>query len=128
VLSLDVRRNGKPVAIRLSLATAPATPAPDKRLIAGHNPFAGVTVVNVSPAAAQQYGVDPFGAQGVLVTEIGAGYAQSIGLQAGDYIRQVNGQKIATTADLAAALAAPANGWSVTIQRGQQTINARFSG
>ena len=128
VLALDVRRGGKALALRLAVAVAPSTPAPDKRTIAGRNPFSGVTVVNVSPASAQQYGVDPFGAQGVLVTDIGGGYAQSIGLQAGDFIRQLNGRAIATTADLAAALDVPTHSWAVTIQRGEQTITARFSG
>ncbi len=128
VLALDIRRNGQSRAVRLTAQTAPATPPADKRVIDGRNPFSGVTVVNVSPASAQQYGVDPFVAQGVLVTDIGGAYAQSIGLQAGDFIRQLNGQKISTTADLAAVLAVPTHGWTIAIQRGEQTINARFSG
>ena len=83
-------------------------------------------MVNVSPASAQQYGVDPVLGQGVLVTQTGGGFAQKIGLQPGDFIREVNGRRIATTADLAAALQPPAHGWTLVIQRGGRTITARF--
>jgi S1-C subfamily serine protease len=50
-----------------------------------------------------------------------------IGLQPGDFIREINGQKIDSTADLAAAVGAPGRSWSVTIQRAGQLITARFS-
>jgi Do/DeqQ family serine protease len=127
-VTLNVRRGGQARTVRLVAEPPPASPPPDKRVIAGRNPLAGVTVVNVSPASAQQYGVDPFAAQGVLVTQIDGGYAQSIGLQVGDFIRQVNGQKITATADLVAALDAPVRSWTLTIQRGERVITARLSG
>jgi Do/DeqQ family serine protease len=129
VLNLSVRRAGQTRAVRLVVETPPAKPEPDKRTISGRNPFAGVTVVNASPATAQTYGVDPFIAEGVLVVDLGGGYARAIGLQPGDFIRQVNGRKIATTEDLAQAVAAASPlGWSITIQRGGQIITARFAG
>jgi S1-C subfamily serine protease len=81
----------------------------------------------VSPATAQDYGVDPFASVGVLVTQIDGGYAQSIGLQAGDFIREVNGRKIEDTATLAAVLEVPTRGWVLTIQRGDRLITARVS-
>jgi S1-C subfamily serine protease len=108
------------------IVAAPAeTPPEDERLIAGANPLAGATVVNLSPASAQQYGADPFG-HGVLVTAVGPGIAQSVGLRAGDFVRQVNGQPVTTTRALADILSAPARGWSLMIQRGDQVITARF--
>ena len=127
-LPLVIRRSGQKRTLNLTVEAPPATPAPDKRTIAGHNPLAGASVVNVSPAAAQQYGVDPFAAQGVLVTQIDGGYAQNIGVRPGDFIREVNGQKIATTADLEAAVQTGAHAWTLSIQRGDQVITARFSG
>jgi S1-C subfamily serine protease len=104
----------------------PATPPADLRTLIGRNPLSGATVVNVSPASAQQYGADPFSAQGVLVTQTDGGYAQTIGVHAGDFIREVNGQKVATTAELAAALQAPTRTWTIVIQRAGQIITARF--
>ncbi len=127
-LSLQVRRTGQIRSVRLTVEGPPSTPAPDLRTIAGRNPLTGATVVNLSPASALQYGVDPFAAQGVLVTDIQAGFAQTIGVQPNDFIREINGQKITSTAELAAVVQAPAHGWMIVIERNGQTITARFSG
>ena len=127
-LDMQVRRGGQVRDVRLVLETPPSTPAPDSRTLAGLGPLSGATVVNVSPASAQRYGVDPFAAQGVLVTRIDAGPAQNIGVQVGDFIREINGQKIATTADLAAAVQSQTPSWTIVIQRAGQIITARFTG
>jgi C-terminal processing protease CtpA/Prc len=50
-------------------------------------------VVNLSPAVAQDLGVDPFAGRGVLVTKIGPGFALNAGLRPGDFIREVNGKR-----------------------------------
>jgi Do/DeqQ family serine protease len=126
-VTVRFRRGGAVMSARLVVAPPPAQPAPDKRVIGGRNPLAGVTVINVSPATAQDYGVDPFAGVGVVVAQIDGGYAQSIGLRAGDFIRDVNGRKIADTAQLAEVLAIPARGWALTIQRGDRLITARVS-
>ncbi len=127
ILTLRILRAGQPRELKLTVAAPPAIPPPDKRVITGHNPLAGVTVVNVSPAAAQDLGVDPFAGLGVLVAQIDGGYAGTIGLQPGDFIREVNGRKIAETADLAAVMQIPAHAWALTIQRGDRVITARVS-
>jgi Do/DeqQ family serine protease len=125
-MAIGIRHNGQARTVNLRVERPPSTPPADPRTLAGRNPLSGATVVNVSPASAQQYGADPFSSQGVLVTQTGGGFAQNIGVQPGDFIREVNGQKISSTADLAAALQAPARGWTIVIQRGGQVITARF--
>jgi Do/DeqQ family serine protease len=125
---LVIWRDGHKRTLSLTVEGPPATPAADKHIIAGHNPLAGATVVNVSPATAQQYGVDPFLAKGVLVAQIDSGYAQNVGVQVGDFIRSVNGQKINDTAELVEALQSHASSWLLSIQRGNQIITARFGG
>ena len=101
------------------------TPARDEQTIRGENPFTGATVVNLSPAVADELGVDTF-AQGVLVTAITGGPAAAVGLQPGDIIRAVNGQQIRAVRDLASAVSRPAPAWQVTIERGGQQITATF--
>jgi Do/DeqQ family serine protease len=129
VLKLAVRRNGAPARIiEATIETPSAQPAADERILTGHNPLAGATVVNLSPASAYQYGVDPFSGKGVMVTAVGPGLAQRIGLRPGDMIRQINDAKIATTADVAAALASGGTTWSLAIERGGRTITAEFRG
>ena len=108
------------------LAGGYAIEAKDERVLKGRSPFDGATVVNLSPAVAQDLGVDPFAGRGVLVTKIGQGFALNAGLRPGDFIREVNGKAITTTAELAAVSNAGAATWAVTIERNGQRITARL--
>ena len=98
-------------------------------LISGRNPLGGSTVGMLSPASAEEMGLDPFAARdGVLVMKAGQGYAANLGIQDGDIIRSVNGthgrHSMRRTATRSLATA-PAGGWTIVIQRGGQTITAR---
>ncbi|HKR90290.1 MAG TPA: Do family serine endopeptidase [Phenylobacterium sp.] len=124
-VSLGVRRDGKDQTFNARAQAAPATPPRDEQVIGGRNPLTGATVVNLSPAVADELGVDTF-AKGVLVTKIAGGPAAAVGLQPGDIVRAVNGQQIRTTADLVAATGHRAAAWQVTIERGGQQITATF--
>ena len=104
----------------------PATPARDERTITGRNPFNGATVVNLSPAVADELGVDPFQGPGVMVVRVGRGFAMNAGLRPGDMVRSINGRKIDDVGDLAAVLDAGAGAWQVTIQRNGQQVTANF--
>jgi Do/DeqQ family serine protease len=127
--SLVVRRSGGPSRTLEAQAEAPpATPAAQPLAVSGRNPFSGATVVNLSPAAALDYGVDPFAGSGVMIAKIDGGYAQTLGLRPGDFIRQINGKTIATTADVAAATQANATSWTIALERGGRRITAQFSG
>ncbi|MGA2952039.1 MAG: Do family serine endopeptidase [Caulobacteraceae bacterium] len=126
---LVVRRNGGPAkTLEARVDSPPGEPAAEPLIVTGRNPFAGATVVNLSPAAAIDSGVDPFAGKGVMVSKVDAGFAQSIGLRPGDFIRQINDRPIASTGDVAAATRAPATAWKVVIERGGQTITAQFNG
>src|SRR6202043_1958354 len=74
-LRIGVRRGGGEQALTVRAEAAPATPARDEQVIAGRNPFQGATVVNLSPAVAEELGLDPFGRAGVLVTKTAEGAA-----------------------------------------------------
>ena len=124
---MQIRRGERDQTLTVRAEAAPDTPARDERVIKGRNPFDGATVVNLSPAVAQDLGADPFAGRGVLVTRVGQGYALNAGLRAGDFIREVNGRPINTVAELAAATAGPGRVWVVTIGRQGQRISARFS-
>ena len=124
---LTVRRSGGAErTVNVRVEPPPATPQADERTIGGRNPLGGATVVNLSPARAYDLGVDPFAGRGVLITKVNQGFAQSVGLQPGDFVREINGQPISNTADLARALQSGAQAWSVTIQRGGRLITAQF--
>jgi S1-C subfamily serine protease len=126
--ALVVRRNGRPAnTLQARVEPPPAQPPADSLTVTGRNPFSGATVINFSPAAALENGADPFAGHGVMVTKVEGGFAQTLGLRAGDFIRQINGRAISSTADVATAVKTPSSNWSVAIQRGGQTITAQFS-
>jgi Do/DeqQ family serine protease len=123
-LRIGVRRGGGEQALTVRAEAAPATPARDEQVIAGRNPFQGATVVNLSPAVAEEVGIDPFGKPGVLVTKTAEGAAHRLGMQPGDLIRAVNGRDIKTVRDLTSAVVVPASVWQFTIERNGRQLTA----
>ena len=118
--------NGRERQLNLRADAPPSTPAKDERVISGRNPFDGATVVNLSPATAYELGIDPMSGRGVIITNIGRGFAMNAGLRPGDIVRAVNGREIATVRDLTGVTGAPAPSWEVTIERNGQRITAQF--
>ncbi|HEY2708384.1 MAG TPA: Do family serine endopeptidase [Caulobacteraceae bacterium] len=128
-VSLVVRKaGGADHTVSARLSTPPDAPAKDERTLTGNNPLNGATVINLSPAAATDLGLDPFAGTGVIVTGIAGGYAARLGLQPGDFIRSVNGLSINTVAGLSAAISAPAQTWTLVIERNGQRITAQVQG
>jgi Do/DeqQ family serine protease len=126
--SLVVRKaGGAPRTVEVRLETPPDTPARDQRTLTGRNPLNGATVINLSPAAATDLGLDPFAGAGVIVTGVAGGYAASF-LQPGDFIRQINGQNITSVGQLATLLDAPADAWAIVVQRGSQVFTVQVRG
>jgi Do/DeqQ family serine protease len=125
-VSLTLRKaSGAERTVTVRVEAPPDTPAKDLHVLEGRNPLNGATVVNLSPAAAVDLGLDPFAGTGVVVTAVGGGYAANLGLQPGDFIREINGRKIATVTELLTVLNAPADTWTIAIERGGHTITAR---
>jgi Do/DeqQ family serine protease len=124
-VQVGLRRNGAQQTVTLKAQAAPATPARDEQTLAGRSPFTGATVANLSPALAEELGVDAF-SQGVMVTRVVGGPAAAVGLQPGDIIRAVNGREIRSTRDLVAAAGRAVGAWQVTIERGGRQITATF--
>jgi Do/DeqQ family serine protease len=123
-LRVGVRRAGGDRELTLRAEAPPASPARDERVVSGANPFEGATVVNLSPAVAEELGLDPFGGKGVLISKVSAGVAQRVGLRPGDLIRAVNGRSIETVRDLTGAVAVRASVWQFTIERNGQQVTA----
>jgi Do/DeqQ family serine protease len=125
-LHIRVRRGNGDQELTLRAEAPPAMPARDEKLVSGANPFEGATVVNLSPAVAEELGLDPFGGKGVLISKISTGAAQRVGLRPGDLIRSVNGRPIQSVRDLTGAVAVRAVVWQVTIERNGQQVTATF--
>ncbi len=126
--SISVRRSGEPIKLSLKLAAAPEVPPREPIKIHNTSPFSGVTVVNNSPAVAEDLSIS--GARdGVVVTDIEDGTnAAETGFQKGDVLLALNNTKIASTKALERATSGNPGYWHVTLQRAGQTIETELGG
>ena len=126
--SLGVQRGGKSVIAPLKLQSAPETPARETLKLAGNSPFAGATVMNLSPAVQEELG-GAVGREGVVVADVEeSSIAANVGIQKGDIVIAVNDARIARTGDLRQATQARQRLWKLTINRGGQVITSVFGG
>lgn len=126
-VSIEVQRNGRPMKLAIPLEAAPDT-GRDEIVIDSRSPFRGAKVANISPALADEMRLqgDP---EGVVIVDLADdSTAANVGFQKGDVIAAVNGQKIASTADLARATREPGRLWRITIVRGGQQISVMLGG
>ena len=118
-VALEIKR-GKETArtIRVHVEPPPGGGQVTELAISGRNPLDGASVIDFSPAAAEQLGIDPFMAiHGVLITRLNDGLAARFGLRPGDLIRAINGQTVSSVKGLQALLT-DGHTWRVTIERG----------
>jgi Do/DeqQ family serine protease len=101
---LNLLRGGRTQTLDVRVQAPPRIP-PDQRQLRGRHPFDGATVVTVSPGFADEVGLDPF-LSGVMIRAIARdGFAVRFGLAPGDFVREVNGVAVASSAELERALA-----------------------
>jgi len=124
---IGVIRQGRDVTLAVALQAAPNNPR-DEIEIGSHSPFHGVTVANLSPALADELGIDPQ-VQGVVIVRVADGSpAQSVGFQKGDIVVSVNSRKMERSADLERITQAGSRLWRITLKRGNQQISVMLSG
>lgn len=125
---LEVIRNGQRYSTSLSVQPAPETVPRDARFIEGRSPFTGLTVMNLSPAVAEELS-HRGRTEGVIVANVAAGSpAARAGFNRGDVVTMVNGIRIDSTAQLAAIASDPARGWDMVIERRGRSLQFRFRG
>lgn len=125
--SLAVQRDRRNLVVPVSLERAPEGPR-DRTRLTGASPFQGATVATLSPALAEELRVGHRN-DGVVIVEIEPGTpAQQVGLQPGDVVMVVNGERIAAPADLRRATDARSRLWRLQIDRQGQVFNTMLGG
>ncbi|MBF9234216.1 Do family serine endopeptidase [Microvirga alba] len=115
---LTILRGGKQTHIQVKLQPPPESPPREPVRIRTRSPLSGATLVNMSPAVAEELQID-IGDDGVIVSDLDEGSAAaSVGFKKGDQIVAINGERLASTKD-ADRVIGRANGyWEVTVNRG----------
>ena len=85
------------------------------------NPLQGARVANITPALADAMQMDLM-ASGVVVVDVAdSSPARRFGFEQGDVIREINGDRIGTVAELRRALDG-ADAWQISLQRGGRIL------
>lgn len=115
--SFTVLRSGKENVVEVALKPAPETVPRDARELLEFTPFEGATVMNLSPAVAQEFGFEGV-LEGVVITEVKrGGQADKVGMRPGDIVRAVNQQDVSNTRMLETITKTPPRVWRLEIER-----------
>jgi S1-C subfamily serine protease len=126
--AIGILRGGKRMTLTVKLVSAPETRPREPVKLGGRSPLAGLTVMNLSPALAEELSLDP-STDGVVAGDIEEDSpAARVGFRKGDIIVALNGERIATSRDLETATRERKRAWEVTISRGGQTFTSVFGG
>ena len=126
---LGVVRKGQPVKTTITLIAPIEDPPRDVRDLPGRHPLAGCKVANLSPAVAQEVGMDDDTREGVVVLEVAERSAAArFGVRRGDIVVAINDEKIASVDQLAGILAVPTGAWRLSVERGGKVYSLAIQG
>jgi Do/DeqQ family serine protease len=126
--SLAVMRGRNRLTLPVKMIVAPETRPRDPVKVAGRTPLSGLTMVNLSPAVAEELTIEP-SSEGVAVFEIEPDSpAAQLGFQKGDIIISVNRDKVANSRDIDRLMSVRSRGWELSINRQGQVINTFVRG
>jgi len=127
--ALGVLRKGQRVKATITLVAPVEDPPRDARDLLGRHPLTGCKVANLSPAVAQEVGVDDDTREGVVVLEVKEKTpAARLGVKRGDIVVAVNNEKVKSVAQLATVLDLAGGGWRLSVERGGKVFNLTIQG
>jgi Do/DeqQ family serine protease len=127
--ALGVLRKGQRVKTTITLVAPVEDPPRDARDLLGRHPLTGCKVANLSPAVAQEVGVDDDTREGVVVLEVkGMTPAARLGVKRGDIVVAVNNEKVKSVAELVSVLELASGGWRLSVERGGKVFNLAIQG
>lgn len=127
-VEVKINRKGKPQSVFVNAVAAPETKSPDPVTITGRGVLAGITVANLSPALAEDLGVDVTG-EGVIIMSVRPNSnADELGLRVGDVLVSIDSKAVNESRDIQ-PLAQPRNYyWALEIKREGQLLRTRVGG
>jgi Do/DeqQ family serine protease len=126
--SLTVARAGQRIPMSVKLTTPPETRPREPLKVRTRSPLVGATLVNMSPAVADELQID-VSQEGVVVAELEDNAAAArVGFQKGDQIVAINGQRLSATKDVERAMRGGGPYWEITINRGGRVFTTVLGG
>jgi Do/DeqQ family serine protease len=126
---IGVVRKGQKLNARVVLIAPVEDPPRDARDLPGRHPLTGCKVANLSPAVAQEIGMDDEAREAVVVLEVKERTpAARLGIKRGDIVVAVNDTKVGSVAELSTILAAANGAWRLSVERGGKVFNLAIQG
>lgn len=126
---LTLLRKGQKLKTTIALLAPVEDPPRDARDLTGRHPLSGCKVANLSPAVAQELGIDDDTRQGVVVIDVkDQTPAARLGVKRGDIVVSLNNEKVSSVAQLAAALDLSGDRWRLSVERDGKLFNLAISG
>lgn len=123
--TLSVLRGGAPQDVPVDLVAPPDLPKRNDSWLPGIHPLSGAKVASLSPALAEELGLDS-GITGVVVLEVRKGSsALQLGLRPGDVIRAFADQPVTTVSVLRSTKVPALGGWGMVVNRQGNMIMMR---
>ncbi len=114
---IGIWRQDRKMSFTINLTTPPDVPPRETTELSGSHPLAGATVANMSPAFADELGLDTFD-DGVMILQIHRGSsARRLRFQAGDMLLAVNGKAVTSVRRLKELITEQVNRWHITLKR-----------
>ena len=114
---LTVLSNGREKVLDLKLTAPPEDPPRDIRELTGNQPLSGLVVANMSPALADELGIEVF-EEGIYIIRLQErGFSSRLGLRPGDKIIEINNKAMDSTRTLESFLKKRFDSWAIGIKR-----------
>ena len=122
-LRLELLRRGQRRAVRIIATAPPRVPRPEITELSGAHPLRGMKVANLSPALAEEIGMNML-RTGVVALEMRRGGAAArFGFQPGDILVEISGRKIKSIRSLKEVLVRKADKWRIVISRNGKVLS-----
>jgi Do/DeqQ family serine protease len=119
---LTLERGGELRRVTVTLRPPPNEPARNESWMPNLSPLRGAKVASLSPAFAEEIGLDS-GISGVVILTVGVGAAAyRLGFREGDIIRAVDDRPVRTVDDLLAFRILPFKPYRITLERADRTL------
>jgi Do/DeqQ family serine protease len=126
--NLTIMRAGLRDTVPVRLATPPETRPREPVKIRGRSPLAGATLVNASPAVADELQLETTG-EGAVVSEIDDNsIAQRVGFRKGDVILAINGDRTNSSREVEKMARSGVQVWEITVNRGGRVFTTVLGG
>jgi Do/DeqQ family serine protease len=125
---LSVLRRGKSKNLRVALKAAPEIPERNIATLQGRHILAGATIGNLSPAFAEELGLNTHDLGVIVLQTARNSPASRLRLRPGDILLRINSHVVERVGDVKKIMSGSAQEWLLAVKRGDQVLKVKIRG